>query len=503
MSRVRFNILANISGQAWVILLAIVATPFYIRLLGIEAYGLVAFYIVLQSVLQLLDLGLGATVSREIARSAGAREAANGAELARFLVTLERWYWGMAVSFGVLLFLTLPAISAWWLRPEHLKPAEMTHAARVFALLALVQWPITFYQCGLMGLQRQVAINAIQMPFTAIAHLGGVVFVWLGPRSVAALLAWHAGTLACQLVVLYLYFWANVGVSRQGVRGGLDVLRKHWRFSLGMSGIALTGLVLTHLDKIILSRLLPLQIFGHYSLAATISRGLYVLITPVFNAYFPRLSSLVAQPDPVSVRVCYRTATNVMAVLVLPLAALVAAFSEEILLVWLRDAALAASAAPLASLLVAGTCLNGLMNVPFALQLAHGNTRIGLTINAGLLVVLVPAIVYATGHFGASGGAAMWLAANALNLLVGLPVTHKHLLHGGLREWALEDVLPPAAASIAVVVIARLLYPPQLDALASLAGLATLWALATLAALLSSRRMRRWGQDALRGALRA
>src|SRR5687767_10196286 len=120
MSRVRLNILANISGQAWVILLAVVTTPFYIRLLGIEAYGLIAFYIVLQSMLQLLDLGLGPTVSREIARSAGGAGAAGSAGLATFVVTLERWYWCLAVAFGVALFFALPAMAAWWLRSEAL-----------------------------------------------------------------------------------------------------------------------------------------------------------------------------------------------------------------------------------------------------------------------------------------------------------------------------------------------------------------------------------------------
>ena len=499
MSRVRFNILANISGQAWVILLAIAVTPFYIRLLGIEAYALVAFYMVLQSVLQLVDLGLSPTVSREIARSAGRHDA----DLGRFVVTLERWYWALAATMGALLFFALPGISAWWLRPEHLTPGEMADAARVFALLALIQWPVTFYQSGLVGLQRQVALNAMQIPFSTLASVGGLMFIWLGPRSVATLLAWHAGAQLCQLIVMHLYFWAHIGVPRNAAHGSLAVLRDHWRFSLGMSGISLTGVVLTHLDKIILSRLLPLQVFGHYSLAATVARGLYVLITPVFNAYFPRLSGLVAQGDAPSLRLCYRTATQVMAVLVLPLAALVAAFSEDILLVWLRDAALAASAAPLASLLVAGTCLNGLMNVPFALQLAHGNTRIGLTINAGLLVLLVPSIIFATGHFGAAGGAAMWLLANFVYLLVGLPVTHKLLLQTGSREWALHDVLPPAAASFAVVLLARLLYPPQIGGLATLAALAAIWLLATLGALLASPRTRRWGHDTLRAALRA
>jgi O-antigen/teichoic acid export membrane protein len=498
MSRVRSNILANISGQAWVILLAVVTTPFYIRLLGIEAYGLIAFYIVLQSVLQLADLGLGATVSREIARSSLPREAA----LARLVVTLERWYWGLALAFGIGLFVSLPAITAWWLRPEQLTPEELVDSARVFAVLALLQWPAIFYQCGIVGLQRQVALNAIQMPFTALGSVGGLVFIWLGPRSVAALLTWQAGSLFCQLIVLQWYFWAHIGMARTAAAPSLDVLRRHWRFSMGMGGISLTGLVLTHLDKIILSRLLPLQVFGHYSLAATISRGLYVLITPVFNAYFPRLSGLVAQGDAASVRVCYHTATQVMAVLVLPLAVLVAVFSEEILLIWLHDRALATEVAPLAALLVAGTCLNGLMNVPFALQLAHGNTRIGLTINIGLIAILVPSMIYMTAYHGALGGAAMWLVSNSLYLLVGIPVTHKYLLGAGVGDWAYRDVLPPLLASLAVVGLGRAVFPSHLGAPSMLVALMFILLPATSAAAASSSQMRRWGHDTLRAVLR-
>jgi O-antigen/teichoic acid export membrane protein len=497
MSRVRFNIAANIAAQAWLVLLAIACTPFYIKFLGIEAYGLIAFYLILQSVLQLLDFGLGVTVNREVARYSGLRERADTSVFAAFVVTLERWYWVLGIIVGIALFFALPAISNWWLRPEHLSQGDIAESARVFSLLALLQWPSIFYQSALMGLQRQVVLNVIQMPFAALASIGGVIFIWLGPRSVAALIGWQAAVLLCQTAVLHFYFWAHIGIARAGTPGDLNVWRKHWRFSLGMSAISVTGLVLTHLDKLILSRLLPLQSFGHYSLAGTVARGLYVVITPVFRAYFPRLSALVAEGDAASVRLCYHTATQVMAVLILPLAAMIALFPREIIFLWLYDWELATAISSLASLLVVGTCLNGLMHVPFALQLAHGRTSIGMIINICLVVVLVPSIIYATLHYGALGGATMWAVVNALYLAVGIPATHKYLLNGEVKDWAFKDVLPPLFAAVLVTSLGRLLIPADLPTIYSLTALACLWILATLAALLSSGRMRQWGRSAI------
>lgn len=494
MSRVRVNIAANIAGQSWQILLAIICTPFYIKLLGIEAYGLIAFYIVLQSITQILDLGLGTTVNREVARLSGKVDPVDRSALARFVGTVERWYWLLGSVLGAALFFAVPHITSWWLQPGQLPQEDLIDSARMIGLIAFLQWPSIFYQCGLLGLQRQVVLNAIQAPFSGLSSIGGLVFIWLGPRSVSALIAWQAGIMLIQLCVVYVYFWKHIGVPRASTRVDLTILRGHWRFSLGMSGISITGLILTHLDKLILSRLLTLESFGHYSLAGTLAKGLYVLITPVFNAYFPRFSALVSDHDNASMRLAYHSAAQLMAVLILPLAAIVALFSNEIALLWLRNSEIAAEVSPLASLLVLGTCFNGLMNIPFALQLAHGKTSIGLYINICLVIILVPAIIFATSHYGATGGAAMWAVANGLYVLVGVPITHKYLLVGETGNWLIRDVLPPLIVSVIVVGLGRMLIPHGLGALLSLITLAGLWILATLCASMSAMHIRRWGQ---------
>ena len=490
MSRVRFNVAANIAGQGWLLLLTILCTPFFIRLLGIEGYALVAFYAVLQAALLILDLGFATTVGREVARLSGKATAAEVKELGEFAATAARWYWLLGCTTGIAMFFLTPLIARAWLNAANIAPAELADSGKVFGLLVCILWPTSFYQNGLAGLQRQVALNAITIPFSALSNLGGLAFLWFGPQTVTGLLCWQALVALVQLAVLDRQFWKGLDVPPESRRAHLGALTGKWRFSLGMGGISVTGVVLTHLDKLILSRLLSLESFGHYSLAGTIARGLYVTITPVFNAYFPRFSALVPTRDQASMRLCYHNAAQIMSALMLPLAIIIGMFSYEIALVWLRDPAIAKNVAPIASILVIGTCLNGLMNIPYALQLAYGNTKIGLSINLCLVAVMVPAMVFATSRYGVTGGAAMWGAINGLYLLVGLPLTHKYLLPGETIRWIKSDLLPPLAAALVVAGLGRIVISADGSAAATVAAVGATWLVATIFAVLSASRVR-------------
>ena len=68
MGKLERNTMANLGGTIWSVLLGLVCVPLLIRFLGAEAFGLVGLFLALQSVFSFLDLGIGATLNREIAR---------------------------------------------------------------------------------------------------------------------------------------------------------------------------------------------------------------------------------------------------------------------------------------------------------------------------------------------------------------------------------------------------------------------------------------------------
>ncbi|HEY6953545.1 MAG TPA: polysaccharide biosynthesis protein, partial [Bacteroidota bacterium] len=98
MSQLKRNILANIVGQSWAALLQLAFVPFYLKFMGIEAYGLIGFYTVMQAVLQVLDFGLSPTMTRELARLSSLD--GKGKEMRDFVRTLEFGYWVI----GILIF---------------------------------------------------------------------------------------------------------------------------------------------------------------------------------------------------------------------------------------------------------------------------------------------------------------------------------------------------------------------------------------------------------------
>ncbi len=136
-----------------------------------------------------------------------------------------------------------------------------------------------------------------------------------------------------------------------------------------------------------------------------------------------------------------------------PIAATISLYAYDLIYLWTGNARTAASVAPLASLLVWGTALNGVMYFPYALQLAFGRTRLPLTINAILIAVSAPITVILTATYGVIGGAASWLILNGIYLLLGTWLTHRLLLPrvgGGFAR----NVAVPMLVSLLVVAIA-------------------------------------------------
>ena len=457
MSRVKINFMANLAGSGWTAFMGLACTPLYIRFMGMEAYGLIGFYFMLLGIIQILDLGLSPAMNREMARY-GVLPGKAG-EARDFVRTLEIGYWAIGVLIGVTVWLSAPYITTHWVSKGNLSFAEVRTAVAIMGVLAALQWPLSFYQGGLLGLQQQVLLNGITIASATLSGAGALLVLWLVSPTVMAFFTWQICVGLFQTGLTTYALWRCLPESGRRARINRDIPRNFWRFAAGMSGITLTALVLMQLDKVILSKMLPLKSFGYYILAGMVSNGLSgLLIVPMFNTVFPRFSSLVAAGDDKSLLEMYHGSTQVMAVMILPATAVIALFSGTIMVLWTGSPEIADNTAYIVSILVSGTALNGLMNLPFALQLSHGWTRIGLTINTFFILVLVPAIVFMTRHYGAVGAAWAWLALNGIYMIVGVPLTHRRLLKGEAFRWFTKDVGIPLAGSLVIAGIARLVF---------------------------------------------
>ena len=478
-SRLRHNLLANMVGSGWTALAYVVCVPLYIHLMGIESYGLVGFFVTLVAVSSLLELGLGATLNRELARrSVDPAAAGESRDLVR---TLELIYWGLAAAMGAITVLLAPVIAHHWLRSASLSAATVESAVILMGLVLTFQWPLSLYSGGLRGLERQVELNAILVAMMTLRTGGAVVVLWLVSPTIHAFFLWQLIGAAAHTAVAGIVLWRGLpGAGRPRFRR--DLLRGIWRFAAGLSGTSVLILALTQSDKLILSSVLSLRYFAYYSLAALAAGSLAYLFLPVYQAAFPRFSALVAAGDLAGLTSTYHRMAQLVAVLVLPTAILVAAFSRRILELWTGSAATADQTQTLLWLLILGTALNGLMNVPYALSLAYGWTRWPFLLNLAALAVFLPTLLVAALRYGGTGAAATWLALNAGYVLLGIHTLHRRLLPTEKVRWYVHDVAAPALAALGVVGVARLLIPVGLGTASTVLCLGLTLALAMAAA---------------------
>jgi O-antigen/teichoic acid export membrane protein/SAM-dependent methyltransferase len=342
-----------------------------------------------------------------------------------------------------------------WFPEAHLSQAVIGQTIALMGVVCSFQWLIGFYQAGLIGLQRQVALNVVRSTMAVVNTGGAVLVLTTVSPTITAFFLWLMCASFLQLASYAILFWKCMPRSGQRPRVVPRLIRGVWRFAAGMAGLAACGVLLMQADKLVVSRLLPLATFGTYSLAALVASGLLVIISPLFNTMFPQFSALVASGDEARLRNFYHSCAQTAAVLVLSAGCVVAFFSRELLFVWTGNVETTRAAAPIVTLLVIGTALNGLMSVPYALQLAHGWTRLGLTIAASELLVVGPLLVVLTKTYGVLGAAAVWPLLNAVYVAVAIPLTHRRILRQQASVWLLHDVLPPLMAAFVIAASAR------------------------------------------------
>ena len=283
-----------------------------------------------------------------------------------------------------------------------------------------------------------------------------MLILWLISPTIQAFFSWQIIISAINTFLLAFFLWHKLPRTEARASFQKQLLAGVWRFAAEMSGISVLATILTQLDKVILSKMLTLEMFGYYTLAGVLAMSLYRLIGPVFSAIYPRFTQLVSLADQDGLKKLYHASCQFMSVLILPVSVVVAMFSYEIMLIWTQSQMTAEKSYILVSILICGTALNGLMNIPYGLQLAYGWTRLALFANLIAIIMLAPMIVFMTFYYGALGGASVWVILNCGYVFISIHFMHKRLLLREKWNWYWHDVSLPLIASLLIPGLGRI-----------------------------------------------
>jgi O-antigen/teichoic acid export membrane protein len=148
-----------------------------------------------------------------------------------------------------------------------------------------------------------------------------------------------------------------------------------------------------------------------------------------------------------------------MSAILIPAALTLAIVTRPVLMVWTGDLRITTLVAPVLSLLALGTMFNGLMIIPYNLQLAYGWTSLSVSINTFSVLVMVPVMFVAVNHFGMIGAASACVILNVFSLVVSAHFMYARIMRAAKGYWYRNVILMPLIAGAFFLLVFSHFFP--------------------------------------------
>lgn len=481
-SRPATNVVWNLLGGVWAGVLVVIATPWYVARLGLEGYGIIGVWLVLQGMMALLDVGVGVTVVKEFASASA--DADGRAYRRNVLRTLEVLYWSAAIALAGFLFIASDWIGRRWLHVSGIAPTDVVSALRVMGLALGLQFPVTLYSNGFAGIQEQGRMNALQVIGNTLRYGGGAAVLYWSPHVLPFFVV-QAIAAAVQTLLTRVVLWTRLSVPGDPTAAvHFPMLKPLWAYSAGMAVSSFAAVLMSNADRLVLSAVSTTSELGKYSVAYTASGLLQLGIQPFYRAFFPRYSELNAAGLPDALERAYFRSCQLMAMLIVPVGVVGCTYAPELVRVWLGTAD--ATVATVLRWLLFGITCAGMMWLPAALQQAHGWTQLHASMLGGALIVGLAVMPWTLSAFGTAGATVVWVLHGTSCMTLGLWLMHRRLLPGRLSAWYRTVLLPPVVVSLAITLLSRWLLPVALGRMAMLAWVCATGLLVLISLLLAT-----------------
>jgi O-antigen/teichoic acid export membrane protein len=437
----RRNVVVNLLGRGIALSLQVLLIPFYLRILGVDAVGLIGFYNTMFTAVGVVEYAIGGMIMREMARL---HEVEAGAQLQRDLLrTTEAVYVLGTFAVGTAITVAAPAIVHTWLYRSTLGEDTLIQCVVLMGWTVTLQLFGSLYLNALNGLERQFRSNILSIALACVRGFGALIVLLLVSATIEAYFATQFVAMLFILVVFAVTTWQSLPYTahRAVVRPAL--LLSTWHYTRSLTGVAILFVLLSQADKLIASAVLPLMEFGYYVIASMIASLMWTIYGSVGTALTPRFTRLIALRAEQQAGILFHSATQFMSLILLPVAVIAIFHAEPLIFLWTGDSSIAAHVAPLAVPLTIGTVLACLACASNCLQLAAGFTHFSL-LNHVVWIVGLPLTYFATLKYGAEGATVMWLVGGVISLTVAPTLFHRRMLRGEQARWYLFDLAMPA-----------------------------------------------------------
>ena len=446
------NVAYNFLSQVWFFVLPLVTSPYIVRHLGVDAFGVLSLASAIVGYLAILDLGMGTATIKYIADSYVERDYQ---AISKIIGTSIIIYSGLGLLGTVTILATANLIVTHILKvPDSLVSITLV----VFYLSSLgflINMPLAVFNAIPNALQRFDILVKQNLILGTIAVIGQVVLLALG-YSLRALVAFNVVTSAVGI-------WVFVVVARRllpqtSFRPKFDspTAKKILRFSVLKVFSVISGQIVFQLDKVLIAAFLPLASVSYYVIPLSLAQRIISVIPNITTAVFPAIADFKADGQKLN-DLYVRVAKGVL-IAVLPIAMVLVIFADKILGLWM-GADFAAQGTTTLRCLAVAFFLASFAAVPGVFVEGLGRpeipsffSAISAVINLGFALLFIP-------RYGIAGPA----LALIVNSLITVPLftdrVNRKVL--GVSNWAFvhRSFVKPLAAVLPASLLLTLLKP--------------------------------------------
>lgn len=409
-SQIFQNIITNYLAVVWMGGLSLALIPLYFKRLGPDQWGVVAICMAIQGFLGLLDAGLGQIMPRDIARVAGDRGA-----VARVFRVFSRAYFGLGF-----IGLVLGQAGVHWLVVRWFNQGQgVADGADLALRLVLVQFFFQFANNAHVGywngLQAQKQANFRQCAFGTARHASALALVY----------TWRADAIAYLMPFVFISaieWWSNFRLVRRGLGDFVDgevsieELRTLAREAGWLAVGILIGMLVSQIDRIVLSRSVDMASYGRYVIVANLGLAFMQLQYPLMRAFFPRIVQMNVHRGFSSQ---WKLGLGVFLLCVLP-CGFVAVLAPWLLKFWLGDPQIVSEGVAPLRLIIGAVAVNAVYHLIYQHIIAKGQGWLVLLINLIALAIVTPMIIFSVHKYGIAAGGLAWMLGSIIQLGFGM-----------------------------------------------------------------------------------
>jgi O-antigen/teichoic acid export membrane protein len=411
LKRIGINMISGGTGYIVPMLLNLLFTPFIIKTLGEEAFGLQVLGNVIIGYLVVADMGLDIPITKKIAEYY-AKSDKNSER--KFLLATIKIYFLIGIL-GMLLVIAFTDQLISWLSI----PPKIQHQARAIFYMTSVGFVasiITMWGKAVFnGIQRYDIANAVSIFNNMFGILCGILLISNGFDVVAFFLARIVGMVLASALYILL---AKRFIQKFSLLPIVDP--EVWRYLKKQIGfgfsLRISGMIFSRMDQALISSILGVAILGVYSIPIVIANTLSGLISSITHFAFPMASAMNSTRSHMEMELFFmrisKFITLITTIIFIPLIFL----GDKFLTLWISAGISEQSQQVLLLLLIAfyiNTCLTTAL---VAFMVGIGQLKIFTFYGVGRGLMLFAGFVIMIKAYGLEGAALSYLCSLGLDL---------------------------------------------------------------------------------------